>query len=244
MKRPMPFQIPCWVTGTQMLRREAWQIDISRASEERRRLAQRLGLLERLIQELAGIAGVCRRAESLKVPRYAQKAVCEVVARVNASVTEIPDLFFRIDEAEERRVDNWRKQLAQDGVVGTRVGKLSREEWEAVMQIATMFRSALERREQYDVARRLVDVRIALHVLDAGLDGAADALDAARPEALVRSARIPPHDTFVAVRALHVWQSRHDPKSDRRLGGRYHRSTSPGDHAGRDDTPGPHAHDR
>lgn len=114
-------RLKCWVTGIEVLPSESFGVDRWVAAALRRELAQRLALLDQVLQDLGTRAGDTPRAQELGARPSDRRLVCRAVAEGYGLGIGHPEVFRTWTDIQQAQLDRWLEGLRTDPALASRI---------------------------------------------------------------------------------------------------------------------------
>lgn len=189
----------CWLTGVELAFSQAWVLDKTRALEQRQVMAQRLALLDRLLEDLGPRAGMVDRAKELRQPPHSHRTVSSIIAESYSRSLEIPDLFCTLPESIARGRQHWIENAVKDQTLASKIATLSPGERLWVCRVASKIREGMDEHIRRQMVDQRADAYLALIYPGHDLRGVEPWLAGASPTDLLDRAGVPEQVRMVAL---------------------------------------------
>jgi hypothetical protein len=113
--------LKCWITGIEVLPSESFGLDRYSATALRRELAQRLALLDQVLENLGTRAGSTPRAQELGARPSDRRLVCRAVAEGYGLGIGHPEVFQTWSTLQQAQLDRWLEGLLADPALAARI---------------------------------------------------------------------------------------------------------------------------
>lgn len=150
-------RMKCWITGIDVLPAESFGLDRYAATALRRELAQRLALLDQVLETLGMRAGTTPRAQELGARPADRRLVCRAVAEGYGLGIGHPEVFQTWKALQQAQLDRWLEGLLADPALAARIPEADPTACTRLHRIATRVVAGLPpdkvkaiRRTRYD----------------------------------------------------------------------------------------------